>query len=204
MKKAIIISYLILFFFILATCAQKIDNEFQVVPINYQEQVDLVKAKQIIDNTCLKCHSATASMQDRLAPPLEAVKRHYLAEYPVLDDFTHAIATFVSNPTDDKSLLRGAVRRFNVMPAQEFSEEDLVAVATYIYQFDLEKPDWFEDHFNSRRGGNSHQMNGQGQGQGQRLQNDKENCECGFCTRNDGNGDQNGQRHQHRRGQGGS
>ncbi len=167
MKKVFMISYLVFFFLILATCAQKVDDQvIEIIPVNFQEQVDLVKAKQIIDNTCLECHSATASMEDRMAPPLEAVKRRYLMEYPVLDDFTTALSSFVTEPTEEKALLHGAVRRFNVMPiqAQEFSQEDLIAVATYIYQFELDRPDWFEEHYREMHG-----EGGMRHGQGRRM-----------------------------------
>ncbi len=182
MKKALIISYLILFFLILATCAQKADDQIRVIPTSYQEQVDLVKAKQIIDNTCLECHSATASMEDRMAPPLEAVKRHYLKEYPILEDFTGAVTSFVANPTEEKALLRGAVHRFGVMPQQALSQEDILAVATYIYQFELEKPEWFEGHYNEQHGEHGTGECGQGK-------HGSENSECQHCKR--GNGERN-------------
>ena len=182
MKNALIISCLIFFSFVLATNAQEVDKEFQVVPM---EQVDLVKAKQIINNTCLTCHSAKATMQDRMAPPLEAVKRHYLQVYPEIEDFTKALTAFATNPTEDKALLRGAVRRFGVMPQQGFSEEDILAVATYIYQFELEKPEWFDDHFQQMQ-------KRQNKGQTNQLEEGaREHCERGHCK--NGKGKRQGQ-----------
>ncbi len=194
MKKALIISYLILFFFILATCAQKVEDQIPIVPVNFQEEVDLVKAKQIIETVCMECHSATASMEDRLAPPLEAVKRHYLKEYPVLEDFTAAIATFVTDPTEEKALLRGAVRRFDLMPKQAISQEDITAVATYIYQYELDKPEWFEEHYSERHGEGGHGMHSKGKGgdghgmhnQGDNDQSDHDKGECGNCKHGEG------------------
>ena len=152
MKKALIISYLILFFFILATCAKKVDDVIQVIPLDSTEQIDLVKAKQIIDTGCLVCHSATADEDNRLAPPLEAVKRRYLLVYPKIEEFTEAVVDFVSDPTEENAIMLGSIQKFNLMLPMEYSEEDIEAVATYIYQYELEKPDWFEAHYQEMHG----------------------------------------------------
>ena len=189
MKKAFIISYLILFFFILATCAQKVDDQVQVHPINSQEQVDLLKAKQVIESTrievdasnkLLSCHSATASIENRLAPPLEAVKRRYLMAYPDFEEFTSKIADYAAEPREDKAIMFGAVERFDLMTPIPYSEEDLVAIATYIYQFDLERPEWFDEHYQEMHG---------------------EDPTCSTCS--EGNQGKH-KREQRRRGQGGS
>lgn len=166
MKKAFLLTYLIVFFLILATCAKKMDQqEAPVIPPDDQEQMDLVKAKQLVETTCVSCHSATASEENRLAPPLEAVKRRYLRAYPQLDDFTTNIADFVAHPTEEKVLMFGAVNRFDVMPPIPFPEEDLKAIATYMYQFELERPDWFEEHYQEMHGANGNR-NGRGNGRG--------------------------------------
>jgi cytochrome c553 len=180
MKKAFIISYLILFFFILATCAQKVEDQVQILPVNAQVQVDLVKAKQMIESACISCHSATASMENRLAPPLEAVKRRYLRAYPDIEEFTTQVAAYVAEPTEEKALMHGAVERFNLMTPIPYPEEDLVAIATYIYQFELDKLDWFEVHYQEMHGDGVRGKHGNGDCQG------------------------NGQKNQHQRGQGGS
>jgi hypothetical protein len=42
--------------------------------------------------------------------------------------------------------MRGAVKQFNVMPKQIFKKEDLEKIALYIYENELEVPDWFMAH----------------------------------------------------------
>ncbi len=163
------LAYLILFFLILATCAKKLDtNSLEQPPVSEIEQLELVKAKQLIESTCVSCHSATASEDSRLAPPLEAVKRRYLRSYPNIEDFTTEMAAFVAQPSEEKALMYGAVNRFDIMPPIPFPEEDLIAIATYMYQFELERPDWFEEHYQEMHGSKGRQQ-GKGNGRGMKI-----------------------------------
>ena len=54
----------------------------------------------------------------------------------------------------------GAVDKFKAMPKQEFKEDDLTKIASYIYDNEIETPEWFEDHFQQKH------KNGQGMGKG--------------------------------------
>ena len=152
------------FFLIVASCCENIETEPVPVITVSQEQIDLVKAKKIVEETCQVCHSATATMDDRLAPPLEAVKRRYLMTYPKIEDFTANLAAYVAQPTKEKALMKGAVDKFNLMTPLPLPEEDLKAVATYIYQFDLDKPEWFDAHYQEMHG-----KKGMGNGNGNRM-----------------------------------
>jgi hypothetical protein len=46
------------------------------------------------------------------------------------------------------------------MPKQDFKEDDLTKIASYIYDNEIETPEWFEDHFQQKH------KNGQGIGNG--------------------------------------
>ena len=59
---------------------------------------------------------------------------------------------FLIEPSEEKAIMFGAVERFDVMLPMAYSESDLNAVATYIYQFELEQPDWFEEHYQEMHG----------------------------------------------------
>jgi hypothetical protein len=54
--------------------------------------------------------------------------------------------------------MRGAVSQFNVMPKQIFKEDDIRKIATYIYESNLEKPAWFEEHEREMHGGKRNGM----------------------------------------------
>ena len=46
----------------------------------------------------------------------------------------------------------GAVKRFKVMPKLLLPIEDLEKIATFIYDNDVEKPEWMEEHMNEKKG----------------------------------------------------
>ncbi len=152
MKKIVLITYFILFFSLLASCSQNKTDETQLESNSVKEEIDLVRAKQIIDTGCIVCHSATASEENRMAPPLEGVKRRYLEKYPKIEDFTTAMVDFIISPSEENAIMFGAVDRFGVMLPMAYTEKDLKAIATYIYQFELERPDWLEEHYQEMHG----------------------------------------------------
>lgn len=102
--------------------------------------------KALLDSKCAVCHSPTATMDNRLAPPMQAVKMHYLGSETSKEDFKSAIWEFVKEPTLEKSQMPGAVRKFNLMPKQAFSEEDIRLIADYMFDNELNQPEWFKDH----------------------------------------------------------
>ena len=57
------------------------------------------------------------------------------------------------DPKEENALMYGAVQQFKVMPKRAFNEEDLEKIATYIYDNEIEQPDWFAAHFKEQHGG---------------------------------------------------
>jgi len=41
----------------------------------------------------------------------------------------------------------GSVRRFEVMQKLPYPEETIGQIADYIYDNDIEQPDWFQEHY---------------------------------------------------------
>ncbi len=136
-----------------------------------QVAVNATKIKQSEDyilfkNNCYACHSVTSTSHDEIiAPPMVAVKRRYQKSYTSKEDFVEAFVNWSKDPKEENALMRGAVQQFKVMPKQIFKEEDLQKIATYIYDNEIEQPDWFEAHFKEEHGGEGNGM-GQGRGKG--------------------------------------
>ena len=105
----------------------------------------------LLENNCFVCHSPDAKMEVRLAPPMEAVKRHYIDEETKEEDFTADLIKFINNPAEENTKMPGAVKKFGVMPKMSFSENELKAIAHYIYTSELEKPDWFDKHYQEEK-----------------------------------------------------
>lgn len=92
-----------------------------------------IEGKKLMENKCYVCHSPTASHDDRIAPPMIAIKKHYISSKTTKEEFVQEIQNFVKNPTKEATKMRGAVRRFGVMPKQAFLENDIKKIAEYIF-----------------------------------------------------------------------
>ncbi len=87
---------------------------------------------------CLICHGDTQAGQQRLAPPMVMVKRHYQSLSQ--EEFEKAVLAWVAKPDAKKSKMPGAIRRFNLMPALPMPEAELKLIAQYIHKTDFAFP----------------------------------------------------------------
>lgn len=108
--------------------------------------------KELMKTYCYACHNPTTAEADRIAPPMIAIKRHYITENTTKEEFTHAVMNWVKGPVPEKAKLYGAVRRFGVMPYQAFSEDTIQKISEYIYDYEIEQPEWFEEHYQKGAG----------------------------------------------------
>lgn len=108
--------------------------------------------KKLMETNCYLCHSPTASHDDRIAPPMIAIKKHYISDNTTKEEFIKNMQAWIKNPNKEDAKMFGAVKRFGVMPKTHYPEETIEQIADYIFDFDIEKPEWFEDHFNEMRG----------------------------------------------------
>lgn len=98
--------------------------------------------KKLMENKCYVCHSPTAKSSSRVAPPMVAIKNHYLNDGTTKEEFINSIQNWIKNPTHDKVKMPGAVKKFGIMPKQVFAEEDISKIAAYMYDTDLKGPGW--------------------------------------------------------------
>ena len=119
---------------------------------------ELKAGKQLFKSNCASCHgiSGGMDMNKRVAPPIIAVRMHYIGTYADKDSFVVAVADWVEKQDADNSLMRGAIRRFNIMPPISISRSDAEKIAAYIYEGDIEKPEGFQQHFEERHGKKKH------------------------------------------------
>ncbi|QDO94603.1 DUF3365 domain-containing protein [Formosa sediminum] len=103
--------------------------------------------KKLMETNCYVCHSPTADEYNRNGPPMVAIKRRYITNNTTKEDFIQAMLTWTNQPSKDKALMYGAVQRYGVMPKLVYPEETITQIADYMYRFDIEQPEWFEDHY---------------------------------------------------------
>ena len=96
---------------------------------------------------CLICHRVDdLTIDEMLAPPLWAVRAHYLAEYPEPQTFVNAVTAFVIDPQADRSLLPYAVEHYGLKAPVSLDEEKIRAVAWAIYAGQVERPVWAREY----------------------------------------------------------
>ena len=108
--------------------------------------------KKLLEQNCYVCHNPTTNESDRIAPPMIAIKKHYISRTTTKSEFKTALQKWIENPNEKDAKMYGAVRRFGVMPKTPYPEETISQIADYMYDHDIEQPSWFEDHYNKERG----------------------------------------------------
>lgn len=105
-----------------------------------------------LEGLCFACHSPEAEPEQRIAPPINAIKKHYIKRYADLQGFSTALTTFVAHPTPERVVMRGAVKRFGLMPQLSFDEALVSDIAYYLYFTELKDPPWFAEHYEAEHG----------------------------------------------------
>lgn len=144
MKIQTLFSIAALFFF-LTSCKEKSDVDYS----KKSEQVtDMTKpiGRKLIQKHCYLCHNPEAGQKNMIAPAMVSVKSHYLEGNPSREKFIENILNFVERPTPDKVIMKGAYRRFGLMPYQQFDKEEIRQIAEYMYDYQIEEPIWYKDH----------------------------------------------------------
>lgn len=161
--KSLIITVIVAFLF---TSCNNSKRDSYISKTEVTNPTQMHPGKKLMETNCYVCHSPIASQNDRLGPPMVAIKKHYINDSTTKEEFINAIQKWVKNPTEENAKMFGAVRRFGVMPKTPFPEETVKIIADYMFDNDIDQPEWFEDHFNQERGkrmGNG-MMNGKGKG----------------------------------------
>jgi len=123
------------------TLSEGVEAQSKVMTLESSE------AYQLLKNQCYACHSPVSSSHDVIiAPPMAAVKLRYGRSYSSKDEFVEALVSWTMNPNKEKALMWGAVDKFQLMPKQAFVESDMRKIASYIYDNELEEPEWFAAH----------------------------------------------------------
>ena len=113
--------------------------------------------KKLMETNCYACHNPVTSHDNRLAPPMIAVKRHYKNDNTTKKEFIDDFTNWVKSPSEELSKMPGAIRNFGIMPFTPFPEEDIRQIADYIYDNNIEQPEWFEEHHQQEMGNGKRQ-----------------------------------------------
>jgi len=112
------------------------------------------EGEKLYKTNCAVCHGSTGGMDmtKRIAPPIAAVRMHYIDTYPDQTNFINAVSSWVEKQDPSNSLMRGAIQKFKIMPPLSVSKEDAQKIATYIYAGDIEELEGFKEHVEKEHG----------------------------------------------------
>jgi len=143
--KKIIISLLVIGLFTFVSCnSNKKETAIKSNEIKKEvlKKTDTQNNKgyELMKTNCFVCHMEKPDPSKRgqmIAPPMLRVQEHYKPSYPDKDEFVKAIKAWVNNPTEDKVMMPGAVRKFNLMPKIAIADKDLQLIAETLYSIDF-------------------------------------------------------------------
>ncbi len=140
MKKYIIIIVFIAFSFIGCNNLGK-SNTVSNKEVLVKETVEAnSKGYALMKQKCFICHFEKpdpAKRNQMIAPPMLRVQEHYQPSYPNKENFIKAVMAYVNNPSQDKTLMPGAVKKFNLMPKVVYDQTELRSIAETLYHIDL-------------------------------------------------------------------
>ncbi len=108
------------------------------------------EGKSLFESLCMSCH--VLSGQPTVAPPVFGMKNHVMQAYPNREDFINYIVHWVRQPDASRALMPGAVRRFGVMPALSYPDDQVRKVAEFLYDTNLRMPGWYRKHYEAEHG----------------------------------------------------
>lgn len=134
--------YLLLTTLMLAACGHNNQNStgYIEMAMNHSTSYQQENGKALMEAYCYACHGPEARGDERLAPPMFAIKKHYLDEGMAEEEFVSRIVDWAKEPAKEKSRMPGAVERFGIMPYQAFPEDSLKLIASYIFHNEMERP----------------------------------------------------------------
>ena len=105
------------------------------LPLNVRpaaDTLDPAEGARIYETLCAGCHALGTPA--RTAPPLAHVAMRYRQAYPDRDEAVARLADYVRAPAAARSVLSpDLVQRWGVMPALPLPDEQLRAVALYVW-----------------------------------------------------------------------
>ncbi|MDG2074402.1 MAG: c-type cytochrome [Polaribacter sp.] len=147
-KMRTFIGFISVLFFVSCQTSEKpkYSKTTKEIPSQIKNQLQEHPGKKLMENNCYVCHSPSNSHDNRIAPPMIAVKKHYKSSKTTKEEFKTTIQNWIQNPTKENSKMFGAVKRFGIMPKNPFPKKTIDLIADYMFDNKIEQPKWFEKH----------------------------------------------------------
>lgn len=166
MKKTFL--YLFAVLVLAFSCKEEKKSDYKKVDsteVNGKDIASEYPGKKIMETECNLCHNPIAPEDSRLAPPMIAIKRRYIPEGTTKEQFQADLIRWINDPSEEISKMPGALEKFGIMPLQPYPEKKIKEIADYIYDNQIEEPEWFEAHYREEHGKGLGKGNGIGKRQ---------------------------------------
>ncbi|MGF1557849.1 MAG: DUF3365 domain-containing protein [Flavobacteriaceae bacterium] len=134
--------------FALASCKDVKKSEYRSAESTVEMKAVVAGAshpgKKLIERECYICHDPKASQESMFAPPMVAVKTYYINEKTTKAQFTENLIKWVNDP-ETESKMPGALFEFGSMPYIPYPDDAIAQIAEYMYEYDIERPEWYDD-----------------------------------------------------------
>ena len=116
------------------------ENYTSTTPKAEEKLVSNSRGYELMQQKCYICHieRPDPSMSGQMiAPPMLQVQEHYKPSFQDKEEFIDAMVSFIQNPSEEKTLMPGAVKKFNLMPKLIYDEQELRLIAETINTHDF-------------------------------------------------------------------
>ena len=121
----------------------KTENQEENVVANKETEQNAVadsRGYKLMQQKCFMCHferPEPSKSNQMIAPPMLMVQEHYKPAYPDKEDFINAVVSIIQDPSQENTLMPGAVKKFNLMPKLVYDEAELRLIAAALYDYDF-------------------------------------------------------------------
>lgn len=138
---------LLLSILLLGSCKDTKISEFGSTDTTVKKElaktVQAHPGKKIMETECYICHDPKASQESMIAPPLAAVKSYYIGKNTTKEQFTEDLIQWVNDP-ETESKIPDALLEFGSMPYIPYPDDAIAQIAEYMYENDIERPNWYD------------------------------------------------------------
>ena len=140
-------------FFCISSCKYNQNESYNNTTDFYAKKTEQEHpGKKLMETYCYACHDATTIEENRLAPPMIAIKKRYIFKDTTKDEFITVMQNWIKNQTEKNAKMFGAVQRFGLMQKLPYPEKDIEQIAEYMFDNTIEEPEWFQEHYNQNMG----------------------------------------------------
>lgn len=98
----------------------------------------------LLSKNCFTCHNPEKNAPTRIAPAMADIRVAYLTANEEKDVFVDNFLRFVNTPSEQNSFMPESIKQFGIMPKLSYSQDDLKAIAAYVYENSMTGDEWIK------------------------------------------------------------